>query len=94
MILALRLTFPDAGLTLSTREPAELRSQLVRLGITQMSAGSRTHPGAYAEAPAAAPTETGQGATEQFAVADTRTAAEVTAWLRAQEYDPVWKDWE
>ena len=44
---AFRLMFPDAGLVLSTREPAKLRDGLVPLGITLMSAGSHTEPGGY-----------------------------------------------
>jgi 2-iminoacetate synthase len=47
MILALRLCFTDAGLVLSTREGADLRDHLVKLGITKMSAGSKTNPGGY-----------------------------------------------
>ncbi len=85
MILALRLCFADIGLVLSTREPATLRDHLLPLGITQLSAGSKTNPGGYGEDGAAG---------EQFAVADTRPVAEVVAYLRAQGYDPVWKDWD
>ncbi len=44
---AFRLMFPDAGLVLSTREPAQLRDGLIPLGITLMSAGSHTEPGGY-----------------------------------------------
>jgi len=47
LICALRLTFPQVGLVLSTREPAALRDVLVSLGITLMSAGSHTEPGGY-----------------------------------------------
>jgi 2-iminoacetate synthase len=47
LICAFRLMFPDAGLVLSTREPARLRDGLVPLGITLMSAGSHTEPGGY-----------------------------------------------
>lgn len=47
LICAFRLTFPDAGLVLSTREPARLRDGLIPLGITLMSAGSHTEPGGY-----------------------------------------------
>jgi len=85
MILALRLCFPDLGLVLSTRESAALRDRVALLGVTQMSAGSRTAPGGYAAAGAAA---------EQFEVADTRAIPEVVAALRAQGLDPVWKDWD
>lgn len=47
LICAFRLLLPDAGLVLSTREPARLRDGLVPLGITLMSAGSHTEPGGY-----------------------------------------------
>jgi 2-iminoacetate synthase len=53
IICALRVTFPQIGITLSTRENPLLRESLVPLGITLMSAGSHTEPGGY----------TGQGAT-------------------------------
>jgi 2-iminoacetate synthase len=47
LVCAFRLMFPDAGIVLSTREPARLRDGLVPLGITMMSAGSHTEPGGY-----------------------------------------------
>jgi len=47
LVCALRLMFPDAGLVLSTREPARLRDGLIPLGITMVSAGSHTEPGGY-----------------------------------------------
>ncbi len=47
LICAFRLMFPDAGLVLSTREPAKLRDGLIPLGITLISAGSHTEPGGY-----------------------------------------------
>ncbi|MDJ0764147.1 MAG: 2-iminoacetate synthase ThiH [Myxococcota bacterium] len=85
VIAALRAFLPDAGLVLSTREPPALRDKLVPLGITQVSAGSKTEPGGYA-APGAA--------TDQFEVSDHRTPAEVADRLQRLGYDPVWKDWE
>ena len=63
MMLALRLCFADAGLVISTREPADLRDRLIELGVTRMSAGSRTNPGGYSEH---------ADSTEQFAVHDQR----------------------
>jgi 2-iminoacetate synthase len=85
MITALRLCFADAGLVLSTREPAPLRDRLIELGITKVSAASRTSPGAY----------TGRcgDAVRQFEVDDTRSAAEVAEAIRQRGFDPVWKDW-
>jgi 2-iminoacetate synthase len=47
LVCAFRVMFPDAGLVLSTREPAKLRDGLIPLGITLMSAGSHTEPGGY-----------------------------------------------
>ncbi len=88
MILALRLCFPDSGMTLSTREPPALRDHLIPLAITQISAGSKTNPGGYGEEGEC------QTATEQFAVSDERSAAEMAEVLRNLGYDPVWKDWD
>ena len=48
LLCALRLVLPDVGITMSTREPPELRDALLRLGVTHMSAGSHTEPGGYA----------------------------------------------
>ncbi len=83
MLCALRLFLPDLGVSLSTREAPELRDALLRLGVTQMSAGSHTEPGGYAEASDAEP---------QFEISDTRSPAEVAASLRHAGYDPVWID--
>jgi 2-iminoacetate synthase len=82
-LCALRLVAPEAGIVLSTREPAVLRDGLVRIAVTHMSAGSSTEPGGYLR-----PGE----AQEQFAVSDERTPAEVAAMLEAAGYEPVWKD--
>ena len=83
LLCALRLFLPDLGLSLSTREAPELRDALLHLGVTQMSAGSHTEPGGYAEATDAEP---------QFEVSDTRSPSEVAATLKAAGYDPVWVD--
>ncbi len=101
MILALRLCFPDVTLVLSTREPASLRDHLLPLGITQMSAGSKTMPGGYgpvgdfqADGGKDDNQEVYASTTiEQFEVADNRNVAEVVAHLRAAGFDPIWKDW-
>ncbi len=85
LVCALRLCLPDVGISLSTREPAHLRDALVPLGVTTLSAGSRTEPGGYAGPSDAEP---------QFEISDDRSPAEVAAALRHQGYDPVWKDWQ
>ncbi|MFH1614223.1 MAG: 2-iminoacetate synthase ThiH [Planctomycetota bacterium] len=85
MILALRLCFADAPLVLSTRERAELRDRLVCLGITSISAGSKTNPGGYS----------GENETlEQFQIDDRRTAGQVAQMLRSKGVEAVWKDWD
>jgi 2-iminoacetate synthase len=85
LLCALRIVLPDVGISLSTREPAQLRDALVPLGVTTMSAGSHTEPGGYAAQSDAEP---------QFSISDTRSPAEVAAALQAGGYDPVWKDWQ
>jgi 2-iminoacetate synthase len=85
MITVLRLCFTDTGLVLSTRERAELRDHLIGLGITKISAGSKTSPGGYSQ----------QGnAIEQFEVNDTRPPADVAAMIKSHGLEPVWKDWD
>ncbi|MDI6738892.1 MAG: 2-iminoacetate synthase ThiH [Candidatus Edwardsbacteria bacterium] len=58
MIFALRLTLPDAGLALSTRESALFRDNMMGLGVTKMSAGSKTSPGGYLDGSASLRAET------------------------------------
>lgn len=84
LICAFRLTFPDLAISLSTREPAELRNNLFPLGITDMSAESHTEPGGYA----------GSDAVEQFEISDNRQLSEIKAILNAQNYDVALKDWD
>ena len=109
LISAFRITFPEVGIVLSTREPAALRDAILPIDITSMSAGRHTEPGGY----------TGEGqhdlhltvkgrrvelatdtscskkqATEQFGIADHRTPAEISSMLRQKGFDPVWKDWD
>jgi 2-iminoacetate synthase len=85
ILTALRLFLPDVGFTLSTRESAILRDHLIPLGITSMSAGSRTEPGGYAH---------GAEAGAQFEVADERSPADVAEVIRQKGFEPVWKDWD
>ncbi|MEA3225592.1 MAG: 2-iminoacetate synthase ThiH, partial [Planctomycetota bacterium] len=85
MITALRLCFADAGLVLSTREQAGLRDNLMKLGITKISAGSKTSPGGYSGH---------SKAIEQFEVDDDRSPVEVAAVISNQGFEPVWKDWD
>ena len=92
---------------MSTREPAALRDALLPLGVTMMSAGSHTEPGGYTgqgrdavhhtvggRVVAPAPELLGNAPTEQFAIADERSPAEVVAALRSRGFEAVWKDWD
>jgi 2-iminoacetate synthase len=85
LVCALRILLPDAGLVLSTRESAAFRDGMLRLGVTHVSAGSRTEPGGYLR-----PSSLGK----QFEVEDRRTPEEVAGAIRGAGRDPVWKDWE
>ncbi len=85
MVAALRLCFADAGLVLSTRERPLLRDNLIMLGITKMSAGSKTNPGGYS----------GKcSSLEQFEIDDKRTPAEIAEMIKHKGFEPVWKDWD
>ena len=107
LIAVFRILFPQVGIVVSTREPAPLRDAIASLGVTHMSAGARTEPGGYTGAGSDDLHLTVKGrrvelqeksgcekATEQFQIHDTRSPAEVAAMLRAQNIDPVWKDWD
>ena len=84
LICAFRIVNENVELTLSTRESAEFRDRVFPLGITAMSAGSRTEPGGYTSPKAAL---------EQFSVSDERSPAEVAEAIAIAGYDPVFKDW-
>ncbi|MCP4920050.1 MAG: radical SAM protein [Proteobacteria bacterium] len=69
-LLYLRDRFPQAGLTLTTRESAALRDRLLPLGITKVSAGVSTVPGGYSNGEPGAP---------QFDITDERSLDEIVA---------------
>lgn len=83
-ILAFRLFMPRGGVTISSRERAELRDHLVRLGVTKMSAGSNTAVGGRSHPEAVG----------QFEISDGRSVAEMAAMIYSQGYQPVYKDWQ
>ncbi len=85
LIFAMRLVFADADLVISTRERQQFRDGMIGLGVTRMSAGSKTQPGGYS---------LDNGAGEQFAITDARSPAEVFAVIAARGYEPVWKDFD
>ena len=85
ILLASRLFLPRAGLTVSTREPADLRDNVLPLGVTKMSGWSSTAVGGH----------TGGGSsTSQFEISDDRNIAEMKEMLLSKGYQPIFKDWQ
>ena len=82
IIAVVRLALPYTGMIISTREKPELKRELLRLGISQLSAGSRTSPGGYAEAFANRPEA------QQFWVGDERELPEIIRDLQLDGYLP------
>lgn len=85
LILAFRLFDHDIDISISTRERPALRDNLISLGVTSLSAGSKTEPGGYEVYPEAL---------EQFSTTDTRSPMEVARAIEERHYQPVWKDWD
>ncbi|SUB91231.1 2-iminoacetate synthase [Photobacterium damselae subsp. damselae] len=86
LICAYRLFNGEVELSLSTRESAFFRDNVASLGITTMSAESKTQPGGYAEQ--------ALSELEQFTIDDARSVQDVAARLQQQGLTPVWKDWQ
>jgi len=80
----IRLAVPYTGMIVSTRETESVRSRLLRLGVSQVSGGSRTSVGGYAGySPDERPHDT-----EQFDVSDQRSLDEVVRWLMENGHIP------
>ena len=84
LICAFRIFNHELEISISTRESSELRNHLLPLGVTTMSAGSKTNPGGYG----------GDDSLEQFEISDGRSVSEVSEFLNSAGYDVVWKDWD
>jgi len=85
LIFAFRIFDHDVELALSTRESRHFRDNMMSLGVTAMSAGSKTDPGGYAVYPQSL---------EQFSVNDNRNPDEIFTTIKQQGYEVVWKDWD
>lgn len=85
LLCAFRIFNHELEITLSTRESPQLRENLLPLGITTMSAGSKTNPGGYTE---------DIESLEQFSISDDRSPDKIANMLKNKGYDPVWKDWD
>ncbi len=67
IIAVVRLAIPYSGIILTTREQAEFRKEVLELGVSQISAGSRTYPGAYKDE------KENKRDMQQFTIGDTRS---------------------
>jgi len=77
----IRIAVPYTGMIISTRENQSCREKIIRLGVSQISGGSRTSVGGYTE-------DERPHDTEQFDVSDRRTLDEVVNWLMSAGYIP------
>lgn len=85
LICAYRLFNEDVELSVSTRESEHFRDHVIPLGVTTMSAGSKTNPGGYVVEPESL---------EQFEISDERSVEEIAQLIRNKGYEAVWKDWD
>jgi len=84
IMTALRIFMPRAGITISTRESAEFRNNILPLGVTKMSAGSCTAVGG----------RTSEEDTGQFEISDERSVPEMASMLENAGWQAVYKDWQ
>ncbi len=82
IVACIRIAVPYTGMIISTRESQACRERVLHLGVSQISGGSKTSVGGYAE------NIIEETSSEQFEVSDTRTLDEVVKWLMAMGYVP------
>ena len=82
IVACIRIAVPYTGMIISTRESQKTRERVLHLGVSQISGGSKTSVGGYAEP------EPDDAKSEQFDVSDTRTLDEVVKWLMELGYIP------
>lgn len=84
LICAYRLFNENVELSISTRESVSFRNNIFQIGVTALSAASKTNPGGYYSFPES---------TDQFTIDDSRSAAEFAELISVKGYEPLWKDW-
>ncbi|MBO5373492.1 MAG: [FeFe] hydrogenase H-cluster radical SAM maturase HydG [Lachnospiraceae bacterium] len=82
IVACLRIAVPYTGMIISTRESQECREKVLHLGVSQISGGSKTSVGGYAEE------EAPEDNSAQFDISDNRTLDEVVKWLMDLGYVP------
>ena len=80
IVACIRIAVPYTGMIISTRESQATRERVLHLGISQISGGSRTSVGGYAEEE--------EEDSSQFEVSDRRSLDEVVRWLIGMGYTP------
>ncbi|MDR1516438.1 MAG: [FeFe] hydrogenase H-cluster radical SAM maturase HydG [Synergistaceae bacterium] len=79
VVSTIRIAVPYTGMIISTRESPEMRKELIRLGISQISGGSSVEVGGYAIR---------ESGGEQFVLADSRPAIDILRWLMDEQLVP------
>ena len=82
IVACLRIAVPYTGMIISTRESKECREKVLNLGISQISGGSKTSVGGYADE------EEEDENSAQFELSDNRPLDEVVDWLIGMDYIP------
>ena len=82
IVACIRIAVPYTGMIISTRESRKTRERVLHLGISQISGGSRTSVGGYAEE------EPADEDSSQFDLSDRRTLDEIVKWLMDMDYIP------
>jgi 2-iminoacetate synthase len=85
IMTAFRIFMPRCGINISTREHGDFRENILRLGVTRMSAGVSTAVGGHTK---------NDEKTDQFEISDSRSVEEVCHMLEANDFQPVFKDWD
>lgn len=85
LICAYRIWNEDLEISISTRENETFRNHSIPIGVTSMSAASKTNPGGYV---------VNVESLEQFEISDERSANEISNLIKNAGYEPVWKDWD
>ncbi len=82
IVAIIRIAVPYTGMIISTRESKSVREKVLKLGVSQISGGSRTSVGGYVEP------EEEEDSSAQFDVSDQRSLDEVVKWLMELGYIP------
>jgi len=90
LVAILRIAVPYTGMILSTRESPEMRRELLKVGMSQMSAGSKTDVGAYHKQDSTVTREELGNVAGQFSLLDERPVNQVVLDLMKQGYVPSW----